>query len=156
MTRITRSNPQQGERERSDGQRESGSFGATPAMALQEKSATLDQVFEGTQANKGMLADEVSRRLNAPRRTAYRWLDAVLDAVTGLLREHGRVAVKGFGTFERKIRKGRAYKHPLTGRSIDVPDKETVLFKPSHNLIEDSRPLCGSRTPQGVGPALPD
>ena len=110
----------------------------------------------GRQANKGILADRVAEELNVPRRTAARVLDSVLDSIRDLLLSRGKVAVKGFGTFERKIRKGRAYKHPLTGRSIDVPDKETVLFKPSHNLIEDSRPLCGSRTPQGVGPTLPD
>jgi nucleoid DNA-binding protein len=152
MTRITKSNPQQGGQHGSTGPTDArGPFGSEPAVAMVEKPSTLDQVFDGTQANKGMLADEVSRRLNAPRRTAYRWLDAVLDSVTGLLQQHGRVAVKGFGTFERKIRKGRAYKHPLTGKSIDVPDKETVLFKPSQNLIEAARPGSIPRTPQGGG-----
>ncbi|MBI5852730.1 MAG: HU family DNA-binding protein [Planctomycetes bacterium] len=77
--------------------------------------------------------------MNVPRRTAARVLDAVLDSVRDLLRTRGKVAVKGFGTFERKVRKGRAYKHPLTGKSIDVADKETVLFKPSDQLIADSR-----------------
>ena len=92
----------------------------------------------GRQANKGILAEHVAQELNIPRRTAARVLDAVLDSVRDLLRERGRVAVKGFGTFERKIRKGRAYKHPLTGKSIEVADKETVLFKPSDQLIVDT------------------
>src|SRR5262245_47068848 len=93
----------------------------------------------GRQANKGILADRVAEELNVPRRTAARVLDAVLDSVRDLLRGRGKVAVKGFGTFERKIRKGRAYKHPLTGQSIDVADKETILFKPSDQLILDTR-----------------
>ncbi len=93
----------------------------------------------GRQANKGILADRVAQELNVPRRTATRVLDAVLDSVRDLLRSRGRVAVKGFGTFERKIRKGRAYKHPLTGKSIEVADKETVLFKPSDQLVADTR-----------------
>jgi nucleoid DNA-binding protein len=147
MTRNTK-NPQQGPGSPSDAR---SPFGSEPPVAVVEKPSTLEQVFDGTQANKGMLADEIARLLNAPRRTAYRWLDAVLDSVTQLLRQHGRVAVKGFGTFERKIRKGRAYKHPLTGKSIDVPDKETVLFKPSQNLIEAARPGSAPRTPQGGG-----
>lgn len=94
----------------------------------------------GRQANKGILAERVALELNVPRRTAARVLDAVLDSVRDLLRTRGRVAVKGFGTFERKIRKGRAYKHPLTGDSIEVADKETILFKPSDQLVHDSRP----------------
>ena len=94
----------------------------------------------GRQANKGILADRVAQELNVPRRTAARVLDAVLDSVRDLLRARGKVAVKGFGTFERRIRKGRAYKHPLTGKSIDVADKETIIFKPSDQLITDTRP----------------
>lgn len=93
----------------------------------------------GRQANKGILAERVAEELNIPRRTAARVLDAVLDSVRDLLRTRSRVAVKGFGTFERKIRKGRAYKHPLSGESIEVADKETVLFKPSDQLIHDTR-----------------
>lgn len=90
----------------------------------------------GNQANKGMLTEAVSVKLGGSRRQAARILDAVLDSITDLLNTKGRVAVKGFGTFERKIRKGRAYKHPVTGKSIEVADKLTILFKPSKNLID--------------------
>ncbi len=100
--------------------------------------AAKEEVF-GRQANKGILAERVAQELNIPRRTAARVLDAVLDSIRDLLRGRGKVAVKGFGTFERKIRKGRAYKHPLTGESIDVPDKETILFKPSDQLVKETR-----------------
>ncbi len=91
------------------------------------------------QANKGILSEAVAQELNVPRRTAARVLDAVLDSIQDLLRSRGKVAVKGFGTFERKIRKGRAYKHPLTGKSIDVADKETIMFKPSDQLIDSTK-----------------
>lgn len=91
------------------------------------------------QANKGILAEAVAQELNVPRRTAARVLDAVLDSVQDLLRSRGKVAVKGFGTFERRIRKGRAYKHPLTGKSIDVADKETIMFKPSDQLVTSTK-----------------
>ncbi len=97
------------------------------------------------QANKGILSEAVAQELNVPRRTAARVLDAVLDSIQDLLRSRGKVAVKGFGTFERKIRKGRAYKHPLTGKSIDVADKETITFKPSNRLIDAGR--TGEKTP---------
>ena len=98
------------------------------------------------QANKGILADRIARELNVPRRTAARVLDAVLDSVRDLLRGRGKVAVKGFGTFERRIRKGRAYKHPLTGESIAVADKETIMFKPSDQLVADTHSDSAPRT----------
>ena len=107
-------------------------------------TAAAEEAF-GRQANKGILADQVAEELNVPRRTAARVLDAVLDAVSDLLRGRGKVAVKGFGTFERRIRKGPAYNHPLTGDSIDVANKETIIFKPSDQLIVETRTNAAPR-----------
>lgn len=116
----------------------------------EQRGAAAEEAF-GRQANKGILADQVALELNVPRRTAARVLDAVLDSMRDLLRARGKVAVKGFGTFERRIRKGRAYKHPLTGESIDVANKETIIFKPSDQLIVDTRTTAAprQRKPQG-------
>ena len=47
----------------------------------------------------------------------------------------GKVAVKGFGTFERRIRKGRAYKHPLTGASIAALTVYDMLKAMSHDIV---------------------
>ncbi|MCK5941132.1 MAG: HU family DNA-binding protein [Planctomycetes bacterium] len=114
------------------------------------KLAANEEQF-GRQANKGILADKVAEELNVPRRTAARVLDAVLDAVSELLHSRGKVAVKGFGTFERRIRKGRAYKHPLTGESIDVANKETIIFKPSDQLIAETRTNAAPKPKKPAG-----
>lgn len=133
-----------------DGQKSSGP---------QRPGAASEEAF-GRQANKGILADRVAEELNVPRRTAARVLDAVLDSVRDLLLDRGKVAVKGFGTFERRVRKGRAYKHPLTGKSIEVADKETIIFKPSDQLIEDTNPARAHRRqrarPTNLSPATDD
>lgn len=120
-----------------------------------QPAATSDDAI-GRQANKGILADKVAEELNVPRRTAARVLDAVLDSVGDLLRSRGKVAVKGFGTFERRIRKGRAYKHPLTGESIDVANKETVIFKPSDTLILETRVDAAPRAKRPAGSPTDD
>ena len=86
-------------------------------------------------ANKAELADNLALKLGVPRKRAMKILNAVLKSVGELLATKKKVAVKGFGTFESKIRKGRAYKHPVTGENVEVPDKETVVFKPSKNLL---------------------
>src|SRR5436190_18505920 len=118
-------------------------------------TAAAEEAF-GRQANKGILADKVAQELNVPRRTAARVLDAVLDAVGDLLQSRGKVAVKGFGTFERRIRKGRAYKHPLTGESIDVANKETIIFKPSDQFIHDTRTTAAPRQRRPHGTSADD
>jgi nucleoid DNA-binding protein len=92
-----------------------------------------------SQANKATLVDHVAQELAVPERTASRLLDAVLGSFCELLRERRKIIVKGFGTFECKMRKGRTYRHPLTGSFIAVPDRETILFKPSELLLEVTR-----------------
>ncbi len=121
---------------------------STNVQAESNHPAAAEKEIFGRQANKGILAERVAQELNVPRRTAARVLDAVLDSVTDLLRSRGKVAVKGFGTFERKIRKGRAYKHPLTGKSIDVADKETIMFKPSDQLTSQTKTGATPRQPR--------
>ena len=119
--------------------------------AQKARPAAAEKENFGSQANKGILAERIALELNVPRRTAARVLDAVLDSVSDLLRGRGKVAVKGFGTFERKIRKGRAYKHPLTGQSISVADKETIMFKPSDQLISNTKTGAQPRTRKSKG-----
>ena len=91
--------------------------------------------FRSPQAESAMRAS----RLSSPGW----WAEWTLD--------QGQVAVKGFGTFERRIRKGRAYKHPLTGESIDVANKETIIFKPSDQLIVETRTNAAPRTKRTPG-----
>ncbi len=122
----------------------------------QAAGLAVNQEQLSRQANKGILADKVADELNVPRRTAARVLDAVLDAVSDLLHARGKVAVKGFGTFERRIRKGRAYKHPLTGASIEVANKETIIFKPSDQLIADTKVSATPRAKKQVGSSTDD
>ncbi len=121
------------------------------AKAQTARPAAAEKENFGRQANKGILAERIALELNVPRRTAARVLDAVLDSVSDLLRGRGKVAVKGFGTFERKIRKGRAYKHPLTGQSIAVADKETIMFKPSDQLISNTKTGAQPRAKKSKG-----
>jgi nucleoid DNA-binding protein len=128
---------------------------ATASMDQATGLAANEEQF-GRQANKGILADQVAEELNVPRRTAARVLDAVLDAVSDLLHGRGKVAVKGFGTFERRIRKGRAYKHPLTGDSIEVANKETIIFKPSDQLIAETRTNAAPRAKKPSGSPTDD
>jgi nucleoid DNA-binding protein len=111
-------------------------------------------VEDQRQANKSILAESVAHELNLPRRTATIVLDSVLDSITDLLRQRGRVAIKGFGTFERKIRKGRSYTHPLTRKSIQVDDKETIMFRVSDQLTDA---ITGDETPRRKSaPISPD
>lgn len=126
-------------------QNEATEMAAVPANETkaqsQGSSAAAKQAAESLtrQANKGILADHIGELLNVPRKTSNQVLDAVLDSMVELLRTRGKIAIKGFGTFERRIRKGRAYKHPLTGVNVEVPDREMIMFKPSDQLNDSTK-----------------
>jgi len=110
--------------------------------------AAIDVTGQGSrQANKTILADSVAKELNLPRRTATLVIEAVLDSVSDLLQHRGKLTIKGFGTFERKIRKGRSYTHPLTRESIKVEDKETIMFRVSEQLNDATRSGAAPREP---------
>ena len=117
-----------------------------PTKHNDEQQQAVEAPAEARQANKSMLTDSVAKELNLPRRTASLVLDAVLDSVSELLRKRGKVAIKGFGTFERRIRKGRSYTHPLTRKSIMVDDKETIMFRVSEQLNDATRTGAVART----------
>jgi len=87
-------------------------------------------------ANKGMLQEAISRRSGMTSRESGQMLDVILFAMEELLRTHGGLTIKGFATIRRRVRKGRDYKHPVSGAEISVPDKDTVTLTPSGALLE--------------------
>ena len=87
--------------------------------------------------NKGSLVKSFAETTGISVNSATKFLNVFLERIAHHLKENGRVTIKGFGTFIRKVRKGRSYRHPVTRDLVAVPDKETVVFISSINLIDD-------------------
>ena len=83
--------------------------------------------------NKQQLVDAVGERLG-DRRTAAAAVDAVLDTVTGALADGERVALFGFGVFERVERAARTARNPSTGGTVEVPATAVPRFRPGQGL----------------------
>lgn len=56
-------------------------------------------------------------------------LDAVLDAISGALKEGDKVAILGFGTFSINERPAREGINPATKEKITIAAKKVVKFK---------------------------
>lgn len=57
---------------------------------------------------------------------------ATLDAINTLTENPSeRLILRGFGTFERKLREARTARNPQTGQPIQVPAKATLRFRAS-------------------------
>lgn len=61
-------------------------------------------------------------------------LDAVLDAISGALKEGDKVAILGFGTFSFNERPAREGINPATKEKITIAAKKVVKFKAGAEL----------------------
>ena len=79
--------------------------------------------------NKAELIEAVAAAADLPKASAGRALDAVLDNITGALKEGDQVVLVGFGTFSVKDRAARTGRNPKTGEPIAIPAAKIPGFK---------------------------
>ena len=61
-------------------------------------------------------------------------LNAVIDAISGALKEGDKVAILGFGTFAVTERPARTGINPATKEKIQIEAKKVIKFKPGAEL----------------------
>lgn len=80
--------------------------------------------------NKKELIDSVAGSTGESRRTVNDVIDATIDQIEAQVKKGDRVALPGFGTFERRNRSARTARNPRTGEEIQVPATKVPAFKP--------------------------
>ncbi len=63
-------------------------------------------------------------------------LDAVVDEMKDAVANGDRIEIRGFGTFQPRIRATKNGYNPSTGETIYLPAGRTILFKPSRELTK--------------------
>lgn len=80
--------------------------------------------------NKKELAAAVSNRIgNGNLKDATEALDAVLDTIQAAVAKGEKVAILGFGSFEKQDRPAREARNPATGEPIKVAATSVPKFK---------------------------
>ena len=79
--------------------------------------------------NKSELIDAITQDADLSKAAACRALDAVIDAVTGALKDGESVPLVGFGTFSVKARAARTGRNPQTGATIQIAAANIPSFK---------------------------
>lgn len=83
---------------------------------------------------KQELVEFIATEANLSKADALRALDATLAGITKGLKETGKVAFVGFGTFAAKERAAREGINPLTKEKISIAAKVVPTFKAGSKL----------------------
>ena len=79
--------------------------------------------------NKSELIEAIAASTDLPKAAAGRALDAMVEAVTGALKDGDQVVLVGFGTFAVKDRAARTGRNPQTGAEIQIKAAKVPGFK---------------------------
>ena len=78
--------------------------------------------------NKRDLIDAISGRLG-DKKSATEAVNAVLETIQSAVASGDKVAITGFGVFEKSERPARTARNPATGATIQVPSSSVPKFR---------------------------
>ncbi|HEY1643344.1 MAG TPA: HU family DNA-binding protein [Streptosporangiaceae bacterium] len=78
--------------------------------------------------NKKDLIDAISDRMG-DKKSATEAVNAVLDTIQSAVAKGDKVAITGFGVFEKSVRPARTARNPATGAAIKVPKTSVPKFR---------------------------
>jgi DNA-binding protein HU-beta len=84
--------------------------------------------------NKSELVDAISKDSGLTKLDSEKAVNSFVAVVQSALKDGNDVALVGFGSFFVKTTSGRSGRDFKTGKSIDIPPRNTVRFKPGKNL----------------------
>ena len=83
--------------------------------------------------NKAELIDSIAGRLG-DKRAASEAVEAVIDTITRTVAKGEKVAITGFGIFEKVERAARVARNPATGAKVKVKKTSVPKFRPGTQL----------------------
>jgi DNA-binding protein HU-beta len=89
---------------------------------------------EGKLVNKSQLVDALAARYEGNRKQAAHALESVLDTITREVAKGEKVAITGFGSFEKRVREARWVRNPRTGERIKAKKTAVPKFNPGADL----------------------
>lgn len=96
--------------------------------------ATRETFTKGISVNKSQLIEALSRHFEGNKKSASHALESVLDTVTRELVKGNKVAITGFGAFEKVDRPARMVRNPRTGERTRAKKTSVPKFRPGADL----------------------
>ncbi len=86
---------------------------------------------------KSGLIEEVARRTpHISKKDTEVVVNTIFDAMTHALKHGERIEIRGFGSFQVKVREAREGRNPKTGEPVQISAKRTPFFKVGKELKE--------------------
>jgi integration host factor subunit beta len=93
---------------------------------------------EGRKVTKTDIVDAVYERTGMNRKEIRQVMDLFLDEIRGSLMQQMVIELRGFGTFEVRVRKGRSKaRNPKTGELVSVTSHGIAAFRPGRELKQN-------------------
>ncbi len=84
------------------------------------------------------LVDEVYQDCNCDRQMVQTVIDSAFDKIKDNLADGATVELRGFGTFELRLRKGRkTARNPKTGEKVSSEPHYVVIFRSGYELKQE-------------------
>lgn len=99
--------------------------------------------------NKAELVEALAGRLG-DKKLATTALDAVLSEIQAAVTKGEKVAITGFGIFEKRVRGPRTARNPRTGETVKVKKTSVPTFRPG-STFKDM--VASGRVPKAAAPA---
>ncbi len=99
--------------------------------------ASAIQRGKGADMTKSDLIERVATRVpHISKKDTEVVVNTIFDSMTEALRRGSRIEIRGFGSFQVKIREAREGRNPKTGEEVRIPAKRTPFFKVGKELKE--------------------
>jgi DNA-binding protein HU-beta len=95
----------------------------------------LKVICTGGNVNKAELIEALSARLG-DKKAATSALDAVLAEIQSAVTKGDKVAITGFGVFEKRVRGARTARNPRTGEAVKVKKTSVPAFRAGASFRE--------------------
>ncbi len=84
---------------------------------------------------KDDIVNQIMMKTGIPKRDVKAMVEAMLATMKEAFFNEERIELRGFGVFSTKLRRGKRGKNPRTNEDIYIPEKKTVVFKPSKTIV---------------------
>ena len=107
-----------------------------PGIAGRPFCFTVLDVWGNSMTKSGLIEEVARRTPHISKKDTEVVVNTIFDAMIESLRAGDRIEIRGFGSFQVKIREARDGRNPKTGDPVHITAKRTPFFKVGKELKE--------------------